>query len=200
MLLTQPPLNSLHLFSTRCELRAGSQVLPHGHGRLWMDCSGRRLEPLVSDSHPALCGQGHETPAWRTQTFGGLKQGKPAISSTWEQWGANRLTKHLDHFLGSKKERECTFWQNKARSKRGTCWGFILPCRVELPAKVWSSQVPARHHTHPTVDRKPVPRVLFLLDVSVPAATRHQKISYRSIAHCLKANQCITFDFETESG
>lgn len=127
MLLTQPPLSLLHLFSTRCELCASSQVLRHRHGRLRMDCSGRRLESLVSDSHPALCGQGHETPAWRTEIFGGLKQGKPAISSTWEQWGADRLTKHLNHFLGSKKERECTFWQKGQDLSRASAGASSSP-------------------------------------------------------------------------
>lgn len=92
--------SSFHFSGTSRELlHASGQVLPDGHGRLRLDRSSRRLEPLVSDSHPALRGQGHETPAWRTQVFGGLKQGKSARSSTQEQRGANRLTKHLKHFL-----------------------------------------------------------------------------------------------------
>lgn len=60
--------------------------------------------------------------------------------------------------LPKKRKRKGTYLQTeKARSKQGTCWGFVIPGRLEMPAKVWGRQVPASNHICPTVHRTPFP-------------------------------------------
>lgn len=98
--------------------------------------------------------------------------------------------------LPKKWKRKGMYLQTeKARSKQGTCWGFIVPGRLELPAQVWSRQVPASNHMSHSA-QKTSSLSLSVLAASMPAAVR----CWRTTARCRKTTQYTAFDFEAESG
>lgn len=178
--------------SRRELLPAGGRVLPLGHGRLRLDRGRRRMEPLVSDPHPALHGQDHQTPAWWTQILGGLKHSKPASSSTGEQWGAGRLTKHFKHLLRNKKERESIFSQKRPDLSREASPSSCQPrCGAGKPPKA-TTYVPQCKTLHFSLGP-------LVLAVST-AAGGEAEGPLQPIAHGLETTRCMTFGFDTESG
>lgn len=114
--------------------------------------------------------------------------------------GAGRLTKHFKHLLRNTKRKGTHLQPKKARSKQGSCRGFTLSGRLELPAKVWGRQVPASHHRCATVQNPPLFPEPSRACCAHSSRRRGWGTSYQPIAHYLETTWSMVFGSDTESG
>lgn len=166
----------------------------------WMTTAGSQL-PLAGASGfwPSSCS------AWTRSSNSGLMNPntwwpEAQQASKQQHWGAVRrrqTDKGFQTLAKELKRRENTFSQKKARSKQGC---FTLSGRLELPAKVWSRQVPVSHHICATVQKSS-----FFPEPSHACCEHSSRrrgwgTSYQPIVHGLETIWCMTFEFDTESG